>query len=269
MVQAGPRGDARVVAHEYHYSVSEEWIQEKIDEEGIERQRFWQIAFELRDLQGADARRKARDLREKWETIPDEIELAEPTEDPEAFLELLEEWVRERWNAQAEQARAQSAEQSRERQQQREFEADMDRWIEEEGSERLRLARERGYKVTSSYARERAATELPETWIDTAERADWRERVDPSFEALRVETSVVRWMEERNLPYSTLIVWLVEPPSSMAEALDKATPDEPFGVAFEQQEALLISDYLGKYRAFLMVDRDERAPALGTDQEEG
>lgn len=168
----------------------------------------------------------------------------------------------------AENARQHAAEQVRIRQLQRQFESDMEVWIEEYGSGRLRLARERGYKVTSSYAKERAARELPEAWIDTADRATWRERVDPTFDALKDETLVEKWMEQRGLPYSVQIVWLVEPPSSMAEILDRGTDDEPFGVEFEQQEALLIAGYLDRYNAFLPIDRDERAP-IPDDADEG
>jgi hypothetical protein len=260
MVQAGPDGQARIVTHEYQYVVSDEWIEEQVDDIGVEPPKVWHIVFELRDLPNRNVRRRARELREQWERIPEALELPEPTEDPETFLELLDDWIREWKHASADRAREQAAEQSRGRLLQRQFESDMDDWIEGHGSPRLRLARERGYKVTSAYAKERAARELPESWIDTADRATWRERVDPSLEALQHETLLARWMADRGMTLSIQIVWLVEPPSSMAEMLERGTADEPFGVEFDQQEVLLIAGYLGKYNAFFPIDRDERAP---------
>lgn len=260
MVEAGPDGQARVVTHDYHYGVSDEWIQERVDEEGVEPPKVWRMSFDLPDLPNSTLRRKARALREIWEALPDNLELPQPTEDPEAFLELLGDWVEEAQVATAEQARMRTVEQSQKRQQVQAFETAMDAWIEEHGSQRLRLARERGYKVTSSYAKERAERELPETWVDTADRAAWRERVDPSYAALRFESAVVNWMEERDMPYSCVIVWLIEPPSSMAEALERESEDDPLGKDFEQQEAILISGYLDRYNVFLPVDPDERAP---------
>ncbi len=267
MVKAGPQEGARPIAHDYQYIVSEEWIQERIDAEGLEPSRFWHIAFELRDLPNRETRKRARELREAWQAIPGQMELPEPTEDPEAFLGLLEAWIAKQAEEREAEARAEADRALRSHQVQSSFEAEMEEWLESFGSERVRLARERGYKVSSSYAKERARKELPEAWIDTAGRAVWRERVDPSMQALRMETKVLKWMEDRDMNLSSEIIWLVDPPSSMAEALAKPTPEEPFGAEFEQQEALLIPNYLGKYNAFLPIDVDERAPVHVEDEE--
>jgi len=77
-------------------------------------------------------------------------------------------------------------------------------WIAEHGSERLKLAHQGGYKCTRLYLQERVALELGADWgVDTADRADWEEKVNPSLEALQMV---------RDLPegYEGEVVWLTE-----------------------------------------------------------
>lgn len=267
MAQAGPQGSGRVVAHRYEYAVSDKWIQERIDEEGIQRPKVWEITFELRELPDADARRRARRLREAWEAVPGRMELREPTEDPVEFLDLVEEWA----DMEAETvlgAKNEEAEQEeRKQQEQQEFEAEMGRWIPAHGSVRLKLARDRGYKIVSTYAKERGREELPECWIDTADRAQYRERVDPTIRALKVETSFRQWLDQKELDLQTWIIWLVQPPSAMLEYRE-SLEESLFIPEFEQQEALIIKGFLGKYDAFLLVDIDERVPRDSVDDAE-
>ena len=260
MADTGPQGNARVLKQTYRYAVADEWIAHRIDEEGVEPPRTWRIEFELRELADAAARRRARRLEELWSSIPGEMVLEAPTDDPDEFLNLLEEWVNERQDQIGLVPNEESDEVLR-RRRIAEFDVEMARWIEEHGSARLKLARSRGYKVTSSYAKERGVEELPECWVDTASKARYRERVDPSMRALKVETNFRSWIESMDLGIETRIVWLVEPPSSMAEFFEFAN-DDPFdsGADFEQQEALMVPYYLGKYSAFLPVDVDQRAP---------
>lgn len=265
MVQVGPQGHARVITHEYAYRVSEDWVQDQIDAEGIEPPRFWAISFDLPDLPDAGARRRARLLRDEWLSIEGDMELPEPTEDVDAFLDLVEKWLSEKKREQRVQHAEEVAETEEAREEQTRFQSEMDEWIAEKGSERLRLARERGYKVTSGYAKERASKELPQCWVDTANRAAWRERVDPSTEALQLETAAVEWLEDHDLDFSTEIVWLVEPPSAMVEARRDVQDDDVFLLDFEQQEAILISPFLSRYNVFLPVDKSERAPVPGED----
>ncbi len=260
MAETGPQGSARVLQHGYRYVVSDEWIEHQIDEDGIEPPKIWRIDFQLRELRDADARRRARKLRDMWASISGDLVLAEPTEDPEEFLDLLEKWANERVDDDDVIPSRESRE-FRRRLKLAEFDIDMDRWIEEHGSDRLKLARSRNYKITSSYAKDRALEELPECWIDTASKAVHRERVDPSMRALQVETNFRDWIATKELGLDTRVVWLVKPPSSMAEFIEYAIEDFIDSESdFRQQEALLIPDYLGKYSAFLPVEVEQRAP---------
>lgn len=267
MVDAGSEGDARVVEHSYIYVVSDQYIEDRIDLDGVELPKQWSIAFSLQDLPGPGFRQRARGLRKLYEEIGREPELDEPTNDPVEFLERLEEWLAgETERLSYEQHQREQAEVSHELEIQ-EFQDEMNDWIDREGSDRLKIAHRRRYKVTSTYARERGRAELPECWIDTAGVADYRERVDPSAEALRLETRLGEWLSHADLDLSTRIVWLVEPPSGLAEALDEVSEDELFEPEFEQQEALLMAPYLGRYDAFMPVDRLHRAPT-SVEQEE-
>lgn len=257
MSESSPEGDVRVVAHDYTYEVSDDWVERQIDQDGLEPPRRWHISFELRELPDAATRKRARLLRDAWREIPGIAQLAVPTDDPLEFLSLLEHWLESREDS----AAARSRLEARQRDEQRAFNEEMAAWIDRYGSARLRLASQRGYKVTSAYARARGKSELPGAWIDTADRASFRERVDPSSRALRLETDVRAAIEEQELGLSTKIVWLVEPPSSMTEHYEMLREDYFVEEDFSQQEALLMTPFLGKYQAFLPVDPDERAPA--------
>lgn len=258
MAENGPRGAARVLEHVYRYAVADAWIERQIDETGIEPPRIWQIKFELRELDGTTARRRARALQDIWYTIPGDMELAEPVEDPERFLDLLEEWIEGQGD---ELASSEESEEARRRRRVADFDAERDAWIEANGSDRLKLARSRNYKITSTYVTERGRVELPQCWVDTAGKASYRERVDPSMRALETETRFRHWIAVNGLGLEPRIVWLTAPPPAMAEYMEYGDGD-PFDEApeFEQQEALLIPNYLGKYSAFLPIDEGERAP---------
>lgn len=266
MVEAGPVGDTRVVQYTFTYTVGDSWIEDRMDIEGVALPKQWSIAFELSDLPNPGERQRARKLRELYQQLGGAAELNEPTDDPIEFLNHLEEWVaieKERIDYESHQRR--QAEIERELSAQN-FEEDMDRWIEAHGSERLRAARARRYKVTGSYARARARKEIPGAWVDTSGRAEYRERVDPSKEALELESVFETFTAAQGRDLRMRIVWLVEPPTGLAEAYEEIDMGEVIaGEAneweFQQQEALLISGYLGRYEAFLMIDKDLRAPS--------
>ena len=125
------------------------------------------------------------------------------------------------------------------------------------------MARSRNYKATSGYARERGRAELPQCWIDTAGVAEYRERVDPSTEALTLETEYENFLSRNGRNLRIRIVWLVEPPAGLAEMyegidVDQVLAGQPW--EFEQQETLLVTDFLGRYEAFMPVDSEVRAP---------
>ncbi|MGE5282944.1 MAG: hypothetical protein ACM3N0_11625 [Chloroflexota bacterium] len=263
MVQAGPVGDGRVVEYNFTYTISDKWIEDRMDFDGIELPREWSIAFALRDLPDPSSRQRARKLWRIYHEFGGEAELDEPIDDPIEFMFQLEEWIAsEEERIKYEDQLREQAEMQRELETRR-FEQEMQAWIEARGSGRMKAARARGYKVNPSYARARGREELPGAWIDTSGRAEYRERVDPSAEALALEGEFEEWLERHGLELRTRIVWLVEPPTGFAEEYEDADFERVFeGVdaVFEQQEALLISNYLNRYEAFLMIDEDLRAP---------
>jgi hypothetical protein len=259
MAESRSQGSARVLAHDYLYAVSDEWIDAQIDETGVEPPKVWRIKFHLRELATADDRKRARRLRREWAEIPLQIILPEPAADPDEFLDLLETWLEEDEDRLSEDGA--ETEEMRRRRRLASFDADMAKWIASFGSNRLKLASARNYKITSSYAKERGREELPECWVDTSAKAQFRERVDPSMQALKVETNFRGWLKSKELDLDTRIIWLTTPPPAMAEYMDYGGGDvfeeQP---EFAQQEALLIPTYLGKYEAYLPVDREQRAP---------
>lgn len=264
MVEAGPVGDARVVKFIFRYTVSGEWIETRMDLEGIELPRQWSIAFELSDLPNPGERQRARKLWDLYEQFGGEAELEEPCDDPVEFLDHIEEWIAaEKERIDYEDHHRREAEHQRELVAQ-EFDRAMQQWIEAKGSDRMKAARARGYKVAGSYARARAREEIPGAWVDTSGRSIFRERVDPSSEALELEDAFERFAKLQDLELRTRIVWLVEPPTGLAELYEDVDFDEEAfdggGWEFKQQEAILITDYLGRYEAFLMVDHNARAP---------
>jgi hypothetical protein len=68
------------------------------------------------------------------------------------------------------------------------YEHERARWIVEHGSQRLRLAAERGYKHDVLYREERLATELPGFLTGLPKRSEVREIINPSEQALTLET---------------------------------------------------------------------------------
>jgi hypothetical protein len=258
MVEAGPRGTARVVEHSYAYTVSDAFIQERIELEGVELPNQWTISFSLQDLPDPGTRSRALALRRLYQDLEGEPQFEAPTDDPIEFLDRLEEWIAsEKDLLDYEEGQRQQLELIAE-QESREFEETMDAWIEYRGSYRLKTARKKRYKVTSTYARARGREELPGFWIDTAGSAKYRERVDPSAEALRAEGNIEEFLSQHGLQLQTRIIWLVEPPSGFEEVYDDWE--------FEQQEAILVTDYLGRYDAFLLIDTDYHAPVEVEDK---
>jgi hypothetical protein len=273
MVEAGPRGDARVVKYTYTYTISDQWIEDRMDIEGIEMPKSWSISFSLADLPNPPERNRARRLWQMYQDIGQEPKLEAPTNDVLEFLNQFEEWAvleRERL-AQEEHHRAQS-EIDREIAV-REFDREMADWIDRNGSPRMKTASKRGYKVTASYARARAREELPGCWVDTAGRAEFRERVDPSAGALQVESQLEDWLMASDLNLRIRIVWLTSPPSGLAERyegidIDEVIAGEVDEWEFEQQEAVLITGYLHRYEAYLMVNQELQAPTSADEEDD-
>jgi hypothetical protein len=266
MVEARPESAARPVEHEYTYLISDEFVRERIELEGVELPKRWLIKFALADLPSPGERSRALVLRRRREEFPGTPLLHRPVDDPVEFLDRLEKWIEEE---------GEQREQERELVRQEEiaaaaestlFDDEMSRWISTYGSQRLKMARKKRYKVTSSYARARGRSELPGCWIDTAGLAEYRERVDPSAEALKTETRVEEYLAEVDVELATRIVWLVAPPSGLAETFGGDFGAENYW-EFEQQEAILLSSYLGRYEAFYFVDRAFHSPTTSEEDD--
>jgi hypothetical protein len=244
MVNAQPEGEPHVVEYEFRYKVSNQYIEEALDQEGLEVSAFWKISFELRDLPTPELRRKARAVRRLWSTLDGYPEVAAPTEDPIEFVEAAERWVQE---AGATLDDPQSHEDLRSARS-AEFEETKNQWIAMFGSTRLRRANDRGYKVNRLYAQERLAAEFPTAWLDTSAKSIWRERTDPTEEALDLEDDFASKIQALDPHLEVKIVWLVSPPPELRE-----TYEVP-GLEWDSQEAILIRPYLGRYSLYVPVD---------------
>lgn len=249
-----------VVTMTWEYDVSEDWINAEIDRTGVKPSRRWAFDIDLsQDVIDPLQRHRLREAFDAYMQIEEYIELPFPTEDVDVLLHHVEPWLRAiaaKGSAEAEVLK----ERDRRR---RYFETNRQTWVEEHGSPRLRLALARGYKVNRLYTQERAALEMPGFWADTNDSADAAERTDPSAEALALETNVQQHLKASEIEGMPRIVWLKEPPSAMAEAVE----EHPW-LVFESQEAVAVDDYLGRYRMFLPLDVDFRNPLTDRDFDE-
>lgn len=259
MVESEPEGAPRIVAYEFRYDVAESFIESRLDDEGVEIPKSWKIAFELRDLPNADLRKRARAIHAAWSTTPGYPVLKGPTEDPVEFIEGAERWMAEATgnlteHEAAERLRSENAAL---------FQREKDEWIQAHGSSRLRRANERDYKVNRLYARERADREFPAFWLETGGDARWGERTDPSDRSLDLEDMVREELASRGQQLDVRIVWLTSPPAELISQLEVSE------WSWEEQEAILVYPYLGRYRLFLPVDhslwRSTDATAEGED----
>lgn len=258
MVQTEPEGEPRVVECQFRYEIADAFIESALDEEGIELPKAWNIAFELRDLPNPELRRRARAVQDAWANTPGFPVLARPTEDPVEFIEGAERWM-------AETAGDLSEHEATERRRSESaalFEREKNAWIQEYGSTRLRRANKRDYKVNRLYAQERSNREFPFFWLETSSDARWGERTDPSERSLDLEDEVREELVSRGGEMDARIVWLTVPPTELASKWE--IPE----LEWEEQEAILIQSYLGRYRLFLPVERSLWRSPLEADAEE-
>ncbi len=90
------------------------------------------------------------------------------------------------------------------------FEIEMGHWIRAKGSEQLKLGLDRGYKIATTYLRERAAIEFPGFSVDTGGKAKWQERANPTLKALKREGEALESQLAMGTSYKIRIVWLVK-----------------------------------------------------------
>lgn len=109
-------------------------------------------------------------------------------------------------------------------------------WIALCGSDHLKRATALGYNCQRYYVLERAEHELPGFTVDFNGYACWKERSCPGETAL---TEVERLIGQG---HNARVVWLTEPPYKQSD--EEHYAEGPF----EPCEAIVISDYLGKYQ---------------------
>jgi len=107
-------------------------------------------------------------------------------------------------------------------------------WILAHGSQYLRDCLELNVMANLEYVVELVEFEFPGYTVDYAENIDWEEKFSPSVEALSELKRV------RGLRFNCEIVWLKSP------ALVRKDDDNCYHV-YEPREAVVITDYLGKY----------------------
>lgn len=249
-----PVEEAEKVTLDFRIVVASEFIEERIDEEGVRPPTEWDISFDLEGIP-PPLRRRLRLAHDRYTEVDPYPEFPRPIGDPEPFLDALEPWLD---GVEAEEARdedmGKEIEQVTEEVQQR-FREDMATWAAENGSDRLKAALKRDYRANTTYAVERASYEFPGFWVDTAGDCEWGERTDPSEEALRLEEAVEAHIEASGLGLPHRIVWLEEAP----RALDRMLEEE--GESFEAEEAILVPGYLGRYELVLPLSEDLRNTA--------
>lgn len=110
-------------------------------------------------------------------------------------------------------------------------------WIQEHGSEHLKLALKHGYNMQRKYAEERAALEYPEFELDFDDEAEWKGRSSPSMEALILLDAL-----KETLPDGahSMVVWITKRHDFDPEECDY--PDDQ-----TEEEAVVIRGYLGRY----------------------
>jgi hypothetical protein len=227
MTSMSPAHPPKPVRLKFRFRLSPNWVERHIVEHGTRPAETYDLEVDLTELDSPSLRKRFLQAERGYQAMPGFPELDAPTEDVEVILDTLEQWLGGLGERQP-------------------FAIEMTQWIEAYGSPRLRTAHKRGYKVTSLYARERAAAEFPRYWVDTNGSAAWSERTDPSLAALGAETDERRHAAESPHPQLVpVIVWLREPPRDLDEVLEHADED------FMPGEAILISQYLGRYSLYL------------------
>jgi|GEM_PF-4551798 len=234
-------GDSSPVEIEFRGTLSQEYVDEMIDQTGVRPPAEFEITFKLDEVESPDHRRRLRLARARYQQVIPYPELRRPAEEPGEFLEAIEPWLDQAEREKTEQEARETLEAEEADAAMSLFREEMKRWVPEHGSERLRLATEGNYRTNTSYALERSKLEMPGFWLDSAQDCEWGERADPSEEALLLERSARGRLEDTDPSLEVRIVWLTETP----RALDRKMEEE--GLEFEPQEALIVEQYLGRY----------------------
>lgn len=170
--------------------------------------------------------------------------LDEPTDNPEAVIAAWEAWNSEVDRRVAEEAERKGQHERDERVHREVFRLEMASWIAAHGSDRLKTAFERGYKVATSYVRERAEREFPGFEVDTQAKARWDERANPSEMALALETRTLEHAARVDRVYEVHIAWLIKDLASRVLT------------GKEKREVVVVTGYLHFYNLLAEVDPD-------------
>lgn len=241
-----PSSPPKPVRLAFEVDVSGDFISGFIEERGVRPPKRWAIEFNLETVE-PHLRGLLLNAYERYLEVEPYPQVAEPTDEPEAFLSTLLPWLDSAEKLEEQELASQEEESRLEAETHERFMEEMRGWSEIFGSKRLKAALAGGYKANTTYALERAAMEIPGFWVDTASDMDWAERSDPSLEALELEGAAKAQFSALN-ELETAIVWLKEAPRSLVRAL------EGDDLEFDPQETLIGLGYLGRYAVALPVD---------------
>jgi len=242
MVKLTPSHSPESVSVLFTFEVTDRWITEQTAATGKRPAKRYSLEVPLDEVPDQAVRRRLLSAERAYRAAARCAVLPAPVAEPEKLLEAIEAWLSTRFPGVSNEA----------------FEDEMRRWAAARGSERLRMAIERGYKANALYARERAAAEFPRFWVHTGTSDLWKERTDPSLQGLRmaevVESSLAGAPSDR---LDVRVVWLVDAPRDLDEWLDRQ------GDVFLPAEAIVVRPYLGRYHLIqpLGLPRPEREAA--------
>lgn len=119
------------------------------------------------------------------------------------------------------------------------YEAERERWITEHGSNRLRLAAERGYRHDGLYRDERLEAEFPGFIGFIGQRSEVKEILNPSEQALELETEAIDRVKQMGMNVDVRLVYI------------KA--DSNLRLNHDDGEYVEISRYLGRHKVYRPV----------------
>jgi hypothetical protein len=89
------------------------------------------------------------------------------------------------------------------------YQKERERWIAQYGSERLKLAAARAYRHDGTYRDERLSHELPGFVGSLGKKPEIREMINPTADALKVETEVLERIDSGKLgELDARLVWI-------------------------------------------------------------
>lgn len=135
-------------------------------------------------------------------------------------------------------------EEARKEARKQQLEAERKAWIEQHGSERLKLAVKHGHPVDRIFVLEYARAEYPGWVVDFFNNADWSDRTNPPLSELKALESA-----ETETSKTVHLVWLASPPQSQPSDNRYWDGEEDF----EKGPALVIRKFLDKYDLVKMI----------------